>query len=533
MIVHGGLLAWLVIASSVDSGPPARSLYNQEIRPYEHKIIWYSLKNKLPDVRPTESLASPRQPQALKKFNQAMAAAHQAGSRAAQKIWLPEAPKLDPTKPEPLPNLLAVAPPAPKPVKQFRAPVTAPSAVHAALPELPPAVTPTPLKTAALPLDLPPERAPVREFIVPPVGPRPTPVKSALPAPPPAVAPPRAKFAALPLDLPPQRAPLRKFVAPPDSRTQVKPAAALPQPPPPALASAASTAPKPLPFNAPPPRAVRAFVPPPATKTATKSPAAVPSAPETPLLIQPPNSAATMAIAGLDPAKTMEIPKPPAPRDAGFSGGPKRNPNGSESAPEKAMLTVPDLMIHGGAPDPKAALAAAISPTSRQNLLSAMRMPPPTSPASETAGAPRAARVSSSPDPRMQGRAIYVMAIQTQQVTSYSGNWMVWFAEHQPLPGAPPLDVQPPDPLREVDPKYIASAAEERVEGVVRLSAVIRKDGRVDSIEVLKPLDGRLDRSAAEALARWVFKPASRGGAPVDVDAVFEVPFRLAPREAK
>ena len=40
----------------------------------------------------------------------------------------------------------------------------------------------------------------------------------------------------------------------------------------------------------------------------------------------------------------------------------------------------------------------------------------------------------------------------------------------------------------------------------------------------------RLDRSAADALAKWQFQPAKRGGVPVDVDAVFEVPFRLAPR---
>src|SRR5215469_8989268 len=105
MIVHGALLAWLVIASSFDGGPPARSLYDQEIRPYEHKIIWYSLKNKLPDVKPSDARPSPHQPRALKKFNQAIVAGHKDDSNTPQKIWLPDAPKLDPPKPEPLPNL--------------------------------------------------------------------------------------------------------------------------------------------------------------------------------------------------------------------------------------------------------------------------------------------------------------------------------------------------------------------------------------------------------------------------------------------
>jgi len=65
------------------------------------------------------------------------------------------------------------------------------------------------------------------------------------------------------------------------------------------------------------------------------------------------------------------------------------------------------------------------------------------------------------------------------------------------------------------------------------LFAVIRKDGQVDAIEIIRGIDQRLDRSAADALAKWHFEPARRGGIPVDVDAVFEVPFRLAPRFEK
>ena len=47
---------------------------------------------------------------------------------------------------------------------------------------------------------------------------------------------------------------------------------------------------------------------------------------------------------------------------------------------------------------------------------------------------------------------------------------------------------------------------------------------------VLRQLDDRLDRSAQEALAKWEFTPALRDGAAVDVDAIFEIPFHLAPR---
>jgi TonB family protein len=93
--------------------------------------------------------------------------------------------------------------------------------------------------------------------------------------------------------------------------------------------------------------------------------------------------------------------------------------------------------------------------------------------------------------------------------------------------------MRPPLPLHKVDPKYIPAAADERVEGKVRLAAVIRRNGRVEAVTLLHHLDDRLDRSAEEALAKWEFEPALRNGAAVDVDAVFEIPFRLAPRPAK
>jgi TonB family protein len=63
----------------------------------------------------------------------------------------------------------------------------------------------------------------------------------------------------------------------------------------------------------------------------------------------------------------------------------------------------------------------------------------------------------------------------------------------------------------------------------VRLVAVIRKDGRVDSVRLLRHLDDRLDQSAQEAMGKWQFEPAIRNGQPVEVDALIEIPFRLAP----
>jgi len=244
----------------------------------------------------------------------------------------------------------------------------------------------------------------------------------------------------------------------------------------------------------------------------------------------PEYATASLAVVGLTPAKTIEMPRPPGAHDAGFSAGPVRRPEGgSGSRAHDARLVVPGLLATGGAKDAMPTLAAALAPPMPASFPGSI--PPPA--ARTAAAAPErelAARVSSAPDPRWQGREIYTVAIQMPNVTSYSGSWIVWFAEHEPLPGAPPLAMKPPLPLRKVDPKYIVTAMEEGVEGTVRLSAVVRKDGRVEEIEFLKRLDARLDRSAEEALSKWIFEPAERDGRPVDIDAVFEIPFRLAPK---
>jgi protein TonB len=110
---------------------------------------------------------------------------------------------------------------------------------------------------------------------------------------------------------------------------------------------------------------------------------------------------------------------------------------------------------------------------------------------------------------------------------------MVWFASREADLGDTSVDMRPPLPLHMVSARYIHTAEEDRVEGKVRLWAVIGKDGHVAEIALLQHLDDRLDRSAQEALSKWQFQPAVRNGVTVDVDAVFEVPFNLAPKPVR
>jgi TonB family protein len=446
--------------------PPAnpRPVYNHEIRPYESHIIWYNLRKKLPEVKPAV-VPEAKPPRAIRRFQQQIVAGQIELPRPPQLIRVP-APQIPLAQPLKLPNLLAVAPT--KPVRPFVPPPDRAQPIEErALPPAPQIHAAVSPRELALRLEAPrPRPLP----FIPPAPLKSEPALAALPAAPVvAVAAPTADMPRIP----------RGFIAPPEKN--LKPAAADD----PALATD--------------------------------------SAP----VVAPPSSQSTLAIVGLTPIDTPEIPKPPGSHEAGFSAGPRPKPEGSATAPPGAAVVVPGLMAHGGAQDANAAILAELRPLTRERIVAEMlagrasAQPP---------AATESARIVKAPDPRLDGRAVYTISIQMPNVTSFSGSWMVWFAERRPLAGAPPADMQSPVALRKVDPKYYRDAVYDRVEGSVRLFAVIRKDGQVDAIEIIRGIDQRLDRSAAEALAKWQFEPAKRGGIPVDVDAVFEVPFRLAPR---
>jgi len=67
----------------------------------------------------------------------------------------------------------------------------------------------------------------------------------------------------------------------------------------------------------------------------------------------------------------------------------------------------------------------------------------------------------------------------------------------------------------------------DRVEGVVVLYAVIHADGSVGEVRVLEGFDERLNENARKALAQWRFRPGTKDGLPVDIEAVVRVPFKV------
>jgi TonB family protein len=87
--------------------------------------------------------------------------------------------------------------------------------------------------------------------------------------------------------------------------------------------------------------------------------------------------------------------------------------------------------------------------------------------------------------------------------------------------------VTPPSLQREVKPVYTEEGRRRGVEGDVMMEVVVRADGTVGSVKVVRGLGAGLDERAADAVRQWRFFPARRQGAAVDVLVEVAVEFRL------
>jgi TonB family protein len=486
--LHTWVLAWVALGPSLPL-ERSKSLYEREIQPYEKHIVWYRLSERLPDVTPPEAKRDVRPLRAKAKFEQNIAAGPRDTDRPPQLIFTP-APEITPAAPLPLPNIVALAPRRP-PALPFTAPPIKPRAPERAptLPDAPKLTASTPVKgkfdEAAM--FKPPVPDPPAPRIIPPFTPPPQP-KLPMPSSDPPTLPAAPEVTSSAGDLTatvslPRQHP--RFVVRPNK-------AAAPAGPP-------------------------TIAPPPPELSASTT---------TPL-------DASLVIAGLNPSKSAEVPAPPGSVKSGFSGGPKPDPKGGAGTPSGALLEIPSLTVQGGAKNPQPpVMVASVSPTSPEGIAAAMRSVRGATPPGGSPTRP-AMRSSNAPDPRMYGRQVYTMAIQIPNLTSYSGSWLVWFASREAEKDDTAVDMRPPLPLHMVSARYIRTAEEERVQGKVRLWAVIGKDGHVGEISLMQHLDDRLDHSAEEALGKWLFQPAVRNGVAVDVDAVFEIPFTLAPLSRK
>jgi len=487
LAMHAAAFAALMRAPEIRLPQASPSEYRQAIAGKESKLVWYKFNKALPNVSPARAEAEPKPVRAEVQAQQQIVAAPKNAPKRAQIVFV-DAPVLREIAPLESPNVLALRMPAIKPpVKAF----------------VPPDIVKPELAKVELPPDAPKIAAQ-------------TPSAVALPVP--------AKI-------------VTQFVPPP-KRVPEKLTEVAPAPETPTIAAAVKPSAPPLDY-APklPPRPFTA----PVAKQTTEKQIAVETPPAVAL-----NADTLMAkdlnvaVVGLKPVDKL-APLPAASSPGQFSAGPIIRPEGANSAGDGKGLSVPDLFVSGAAgAKPDLIAQAFAAPTSSTTLREAMRTtpaapgaaartetPPPQPPRASPSGA---IQVSGAPDRRFNGRETYMMAIQMPNLTSYSGSWLMWYADRtRPEAARSTAPVAPPVAWRKVDPKYVASAVTDRIQGKVRLACVIGTDGRVSTVELVSGLDDRLNQSAEEALAKWEFTPATRQGEPVEVDVLVEIPFKLEP----
>jgi TonB family protein len=135
------------------------------------------------------------------------------------------------------------------------------------------------------------------------------------------------------------------------------------------------------------------------------------------------------------------------------------------------------------------------------------------------------------PEQIFADKRVYTLAVNTANLNSASGSWILNFSELSPNQDGPRItsssELTGLALVRKVDPKYPPELIEQNVQGEVVLYAVIRSDGSVDSIQLVRGIDRQLDANAKNALSQWKFRPALKNGIPVDLEAIVHIPFKI------
>jgi hypothetical protein len=257
-----------------------------------------------------------------------------------------------------------------------------------------------------------------------------------------------------------------------------------------------------------------------------------------PGLDSPPNLPASAnlnaAIIGLHPTDQIQGPIPPGERAAEFSAAPKTGAASTGDVKAGEGVTAPGLMVRNRDPE-KDLKSGAAAPT----------IPPPIVPRAKTVLYDELVPLSIRPtlsaplrpasrtipraiEARFQGRLVYAVVIPAPNLPAYTGDWIVWFAELERTTGDAP-SMRAPIPLRKAEPIVDARALSgDRSEARIQLASVIRPNGQFDEITLVRGPNSPVSQSAIADLNRWEFRPATRGGGPVGVEVVIEIPFSVA-----
>lgn len=206
---------------------------------------------------------------------------------------------------------------------------------------------------------------------------------------------------------------------------------------------------------------------------------------------------------------------------AANSGGTAEAGTGSSNSPSSDKLA--GISVAPGTSSPAntgGPVIASLAPG--HNLMALARVP--SLPPRVTTEAPSIA--PSEIDRQVFGhKKFYSVTLNMPNLNSRSGSWVIRFAElnQDDKQG----DLTAPVVVEKVDPAYPGILMREHVEGTVTLYAVIGTDGNVAGVRVLRGVEGRLDAAARDALSHCHFRPATKNGLAVALEAVIRIPFEV------
>ncbi len=231
---------------------------------------------------------------------------------------------------------------------------------------------------------------------------------------------------------------------------------------------------------------------------------------------------ADIAIASLHPSENANASVPNGDRAGSFSKAPETGPPSSGDIGKSGAIAIPDLTVREAKPArpaPDRTRTRAVLYSEKVRSIPAATLSVPLRPSSRTI--PRAV------DARFQGRNVYTMVVPIENLPTYAGDWIIWFAERQPMAGNTPL-MRAPLPYRKMEP-VDQPASGSPGQARVQIAAVLDKDGRLDKITPMLAKPATMTEQAVmQDLDSWEFKPATRDGVPVDVEVVIEIPYNLA-----
>ena len=211
--------------------------------------------------------------------------------------------------------------------------------------------------------------------------------------------------------------------------------------------------------------------------------------------------------------------------EAGGNSGGKKNTTG--------------ISISGGNPKPNASLSGlgGVGKFSMAKPQAYIKRADPNAPVEDDSvrtGPPNFAALppGALPEQIFSKRRVYSMNVNMPNFNSATGSWIIHFSEMR-LSGAASHagTLSAPLPLHKEDPKYPSTMMEAHIEGEVILYAVIRQNGTVDSIQLVRGIDDRLNANAMNAFSEWKFEPATRDGQTVDLEAIVHIPFHAPQRQ--